>query len=412
MKILTYKDYQLEAFEGIPEEIFESVRKIITDVRRRGDEALLEYTEKFDGIKLSKDEIKVSLNEMKETLESLSNDVKISILNSMNRIKKYQENLLPKPFTISTTEGAFISVKYTPISSAGIYIPGGHSPYVSTVIMAAVPAKVAKVKRCVIVTPPRFHKEISAVACMVQVNEVYRVGGAQAIAALAYGTESIKKVEKIVGPGNVYVTAAKILVSKDVAIDMPAGPSELVIYAENLEKYEWLAMDLLAQAEHDARAKVMLITPNKELAKNVKEYLEGFEEELPSLFNALIILVENKDEAIKLINEIAPEHLEIICDDEDFISRIENAGAIFIGEYSPTALGDYTVGSNHIIPTMGWAKRLSPLSVFDFMKSSEIIKCTKDGLKSLAKDAITLAKIENMKYHERSISIRMMNNED
>ncbi|MEM1573100.1 MAG: histidinol dehydrogenase [Candidatus Methanomethylicaceae archaeon] len=412
MKILEYYNYKPELLKEIPEEIFEKVKKIITDVKERGDKALLEYTEKFDGIKLSKDEIKVSLEEMKEAFESLSEDVKNSILNSINRIKKYQESLFPKPFKINTAEGVSISVRYTSIPSIGIYVPGGASPYISTVLMATIPAKVAKVKRCVITTPPKFSKEISAIAYMLQINEVYRIGGAQAIAALAYGTESIKKVEKIVGPGNVYVTAAKILVSKDVAIDMPAGPSELVIYAEDSEDYEWLAMDMMAQAEHDIRAKVILITPNIELANKIKEYLEDYEKELPSLSNALIILVKNREEAANLINEIAPEHLEIICKDDEFLNMIENAGAIFIGKYSPTAIGDYTAGSNHILPTMGWAKKSSPLSVLDFLKITEIIECTKEGLKSIGKDAIILAKIEKMKYHEKSISIRMMNNED
>jgi histidinol dehydrogenase len=399
VKILTYKDYKNEVFKGISDEIFETVNKIIKDVKERGDKAIIEYTEKFDGISISKDEIKVSIEEAKNAYESIPEDLKNSLRNSIERIKRFQEAQLPKSFSMEITKGVTIGVKYTPISSVGIYVPGGRRAYISTVIMASIPAKVAGVKRCVIFTPPRFSREIAAIAYMIGINEVYRIGGVQAIAAMAYGTESIKKVEKIVGPGNIYVTAAKILVSKDVAIDMPAGPSEILIYADYIKNHKWIAMDILAQAEHDPRAKLILITKDKEGAIKVKEYLENY-----NLENALIILVEKKEEAINLINEIAPEHLEIISNEE---IEIENAGALFIGEYSPVAIGDYTVGTNHILPTMGWAKRSSPLSVRDFIKSIEFVKCTKEGLYSIGKDGIIIAKAEGMEYHAKSIEVRM-----
>ncbi len=404
MKILTYKDYKNEIFRDIPNEIFEIVNKIIKDVKEKGDKAIIEYTEKFDGISLSKDEIKVSIEEAKNAYESMPDDLKNSLRNSIERIKKFQEAQLPKSFSMEITKGVIIGVKYTPISSIGIYVPGGRKAYISTVIMASIPAKVAGVKRCIICTPPKFSRDIAAIAYMIGINEVYRIGGAQAIAAMAYGTESIKKVEKIVGPGNIYVTVAKILVSKDIAIDMPAGPSEILIYADYIKNYKWIAMDILAQAEHDPRTKLILITKDKEGAIKVKEYLKDY-----NLENAFIILVDKKEEAINLINEIAPEHLEIISNEE---IEIENTGALFIGEYSPVAIGDYTVGTNHILPTMGWAKRSSPLSVRDFIKSTEFVKCTKEGLFSIGKDGIIIAKAEGMEYHAKSIAIRMEENEN
>ncbi|MCC6013782.1 MAG: histidinol dehydrogenase [Candidatus Verstraetearchaeota archaeon] len=402
MKILTYKEYKSEIFKEIPNEIFEVVNKIIKDVKEKGDKAIIEYTEKFDGISLTKDEIKVSIEEAKNAYESMSDELKISLKNSIERIKKFQEAQLPKSFSMEITKGVIIGVKYTPISSVGIYVPGGRKAYISTVLMASIPAKVAGVKRCIISTPPRFSRDIAAIAYMLGINEVYRVGGAQAIAAMAYGTETIKKVEKIVGPGNIYVTVAKILVSKDVAVDMPAGPSEILIYADYIKNHKWIAMDILAQAEHDPKAKLILVTKDKEGALKVKEYLKDY-----NLENAFIILVDKKEEAINLINEIAPEHLEIISNEE---IEIENAGAIFIGEYSPVAIGDYTVGTNHILPTMGWAKRSSPLSVRDFIKSIEFVKCTKEGLYSIGKDGIIMAKAEGMEYHAKSIEIRIEEN--
>jgi histidinol dehydrogenase len=276
------------------------------------------------------------------------------------------------------------------------------------------------VSRCAVSTPPkeggRVPDAILAAAYVTGADSVYRVGGPQAIAAMAYGTESVRRVEKIVGPGNIYVTVAKMLVSWDVAVDMPAGPSELVVYADvdDPKICEWLAADLLAQAEHDPRAKVILITPRVEVASKIEGFVErgigefGKEEILnESLSNACIVLVKNRQEAVRLINEIAPEHLELICEDADeVLNQIENAGAIFLGEYSPVAIGDYTAGTNHVLPTMGWAKRASPLSVRDFLKANEIVKCTKDGLLSVSADGKVLADAERMPYHAKSIILR------
>ncbi|MEM4157156.1 MAG: histidinol dehydrogenase [Candidatus Methanomethylicaceae archaeon] len=421
MKALDCASFKLWRPEGVPEQVMESVRRIISDVKKRGDAALLEYTERFDGIKLSAQEIMVDLQDMKKAYDSAPEGLKKSIINSAERIKKFQERQLPEPFTIETAPGVSVGVRFRPISSAGVYIPGGRAAYVSTVLMTVLPAKVAGVGDCAVFTPPkeggRVPDTILAAAYLSGADRIYRVGGPQAIAAMAYGTESIGRVEKIVGPGNIYVTAAKMLVSWDVAIDMPAGPSELVIYSdlEDARTCELLAADLLAQAEHDPRAKVILITPNREVAKQVEGFVEGGagkfgKEEIlgESLSNACIVLVRDRQEAIKLINEIAPEHLELVCEDvEGILNEVVNAGAIFVGEYSPVAIGDYTVGTNHVLPTMGWAKRASPLSVRDFLKASEVVRCTKEGLLGVGADGRTLAEAEGMPYHANSITLRM-----
>lgn len=421
MKVLNYESFRLWRPEGVPDQVMEKVRKIVGDVRRRGDSALLEYTEKFDGVKISSQEIKVNLNDLKRAYDSLSDEVKRSIANSAERIRRFQERQILQTFTIETAPGLYVSVRYRPISSAGVYIPGGRAAYFSTVLMTVLPAKVAGVNECVVATPPkmggRVPDTILAAAYITGAGEIYRVGGPQAIAAMAYGTESVRRVEKIAGPGNIYVTAAKMLVSWDVAVDMPAGPSELVIYTdfEDSKICRWAAADMLAQAEHDPRAKVILITPSCETARLVKEFVEngvgefGKEDVLEeSLSNACIVLVNDSEEAIKLINEIAPEHLELICHDtEGVLNKIENAGAIFLGEYSPVALGDYTAGTNHVLPTMGWAKRASPLSVRDFVKASEVVRCSREGLMNVGADGKVLAEAEGMPYHAKSINLRM-----
>lgn len=421
MKLLKFEEFRLWKPEGITEQVMESVRKIVSDVKSRGDPALLEYTERFDGIKISAQEIRVDPQDLRSAFESVSDDIKSGMSNSADRIKRFQERQIPKPFMMETAPGVSVGVKFVPLGSVGVYIPGGRAPYFSTVLMTVIPAKVAGVKRCAVFTPPktggRVSETILAASYMTGANEVYRVGGPQAIAAMAYGTETVRRVEKIVGPGNIYVTAAKMLVSWDVAVDMPAGPSELVVYADVTDPKicEWIAADLLAQAEHDPRAKVILITPRSEVANLVGESIEKMRAEPEkeeilevSLSNACIVLVKDSSEALKLINEIAPEHLELVCEDaEGMLNGLENAGAIFVGEHSPVAIGDYTAGTNHVLPTMGWAKRSSPLSVRDFLKASEIVRCTEEGLSRIGTDGKLLARAEGMLYHARSIELRM-----
>ncbi|MGC8936675.1 MAG: histidinol dehydrogenase [Candidatus Methanomethylicaceae archaeon] len=415
------EEFRLWRSEGIPEQVMDSVRKIVSDVKSRGDPALLEYTERFDGVKISAQEIRVDPQDLRSAFESVTDEIKLGMSNSADRIKRFQERQIPKPFMMETAPGVWVGVKFAPLGSVGVYIPGGRAPYFSTVLMTVIPAKIAGVKRCAVFTPPksggRVPETILAASYITSADEVYRVGGPQAIAAMAYGTDTVKRVEKIAGPGNIYVTAAKMLVSWDVAVDMPAGPSELVVYADVIDPKicEWIAADLLAQAEHDPRAKVILITPRSEVANLVEEFIEKIRAEPEkeeilevSLSNACIVLVKDRGEALKLINEIAPEHLELVCEDaEGMLDGVENAGAIFLGEYSPVALGDYTAGTNHVLPTMGWAKRASPLSVRDFLKVSEVVKCTKEGLGRIGVDGRTLAKAERMVYHARSIELRM-----
>ncbi|MGQ9758958.1 MAG: histidinol dehydrogenase [Candidatus Methanomethylicaceae archaeon] len=419
MKIVSYEEFKSKSLGGIPEQVLEHVKKIVMDVKIRGDRAVIEYTERFDGVRISSEDIIVDAEDLKLAYETMPEELKGAILNSARRIRMFQERQMPRPLAMETAPGVFVGASFRPIRSVGFYIPGGRNVYLSTVLMTVVPAKVAGVKKCAMFTPPKKAPSVPdtllATAYMAGVDEIYRIGGPQAIAAMAYGTETVEKVEKIVGPGNIYVTAAKMLVSWDVAIDMPAGPSELMIYVDGTRSLEWLAADILAQAEHDPKAKLILITPEREIATRVNMYVEKGKEYSQrrnvleeSLSEAFIVLVKDRNEALKLINEVAPEHLELVCDDpESMLDSVENAGAVFIGEYSPVAIGDYTAGTNHVLPTMGWAKRSSPLSVCDFLKSIEVVKCTKEGLKNIGKDGLLLAEAEGMTHHARSIALRM-----
>jgi histidinol dehydrogenase len=317
--------------------------------------------------------------------------------------------------------GVMAGVIYDPVESAGLYIPGGRAAYPSTVLMTAIPAKVAGVRNVVVCSPPardgKIPNVILAAARIAGVDRVFKAGGAQAIAAMAYGTETIPPVEKIFGPGNIYVTAAKFAVSRDVAIDLPAGPSDVLIYAEceGGDVNKWVASDMLAQSEHDPMARSLLVTPSRKLAESVNRLIEEWEGEKSrggvlekSLKEGAIILVRDRDEGLRAINSIAPEHLQLFCGGEDdMIRRVRNAGAVFMGEYSPVALGDYTAGTNHVLPTMGWSRRASPLSVRDFLRSREYLRCTKGGLESIGRDAIAMAEAEGLKRHAESIRIRL-----
>ena len=295
-----------------------------------------------------------------------------------------------------------------PLQRVGCYIPGGRASYPSTVLMATIPAKVAGVKEIVCVSPPNKSGRVNdlvLVACkIVGVKEIYKVGGAQAIAALAYGTESIAKVQKIVGPGNIYVTAAKQLVSLEVAIDLPAGPSEVLIVAEEHANPEFIAFDLLAQAEHDPNACCILVTTSEKLAKEVYGRLLSYKIEA----NCFILIAENLEDALNFTNEFAPEHLELILKNPtDFLERVKNAGSVFIGEYSPVACGDYASGTNHILPTLGYAKTFSGLTVYDFLKFISFQSLDKKALEKLGKTIITLAEAEGLKMHAESIRKRV-----
>jgi histidinol dehydrogenase len=419
MKILEYKNFRLTPAEGISHSIFGVVDEIIREVRIKGNAAILGYTEKFDGVRLSEDTLRISQSELERAYREIPEALRKALRNSAERIKMFQERQIPKGFSMKTAPGVEIGITFDPLQSAGFYIPGGRATYPSTVLMTAIPAKVAGVDRRVLFTPPGRDGEIPivilATAHLAEVNEVYRVGGAQAIAAMAYGTSTIDKVEKIVGPGNIYVTAAKMIVSSEVGVDMPAGPSEVLIYSEDTDRADWIVADILAQAEHDPMARTLFVTTNTELAKTVKEKIEKEIRSAPrrdildiSLSKAAIIAVKDRGEGIAIINEVAPEHLELIGTGlEEVPTEVRNAGAVFIGDYTPVAIGDYSAGTNHVLPTMGWAKRASPLSVRDFLRAREYLKCTKKGLRMIGEDGMTLAIAEGLLNHARSIEVRL-----
>ncbi|MDD1766384.1 MAG: histidinol dehydrogenase [Candidatus Methanomethyliaceae archaeon] len=403
--------------------ILRAVGEIIRDVRTRGNAAILAYTEKFDGVRLSEGGLRVDQGELERAYRAIPEALRRALSNSAQRIRMFQERQMLEGFSIETAPGIEVGVIFDPVQSAGFYIPGGRAAYPSTVLMTALPAKVAGVDRRVLFTPPGRNGEVPmtilAAAHLAGVDEVYRVGGAQAIAAMAYGTSTIGKVEKIVGPGNIYVTAAKMIVSSEVGVDMPAGPSEVLIYAEDTDRADWIAADIMAQAEHDPMARALLVTPNRTLAKKVKERVEREALSAPrrdildkSLSKAVIIVAEDRGEGTVIINEVAPEHLELIgSGSEEVLSRVRNAGAVFIGDYTPVAIGDYAAGTNHVLPTMGWSKRASPLSVRDFLRAREYVRCTKGGLRAIGEDVRTLAVAEGLLNHARSIEVRLNQDE-
>ncbi len=388
------------------------VEDIVNGVYERGDEALIEYTEKFDGIKLSPDQFRVSKEDLEKAHKEIDPKLLKSLKQAIENVTKYQEEIYVGNFKHP-------GIKYTPIESVGICIPGASAPLPSTVIMTAVPAQVAKVKRVAVVSPPRYkgsvHPVILAVCFELSIDEVYRIGGAHAIAALAYGTNKIREVDKIVGPGNQWVQTAKQLVSADVGIDSIAGPSEVLIIANDKANPAWVAADMLSQAEH-APGSAVLFTDSKEFAENVLNELKKQIKELNRSKDTIeclktfggIAVFDDFDYLIKKANDFASEHLQIQCGDQskEIADRIDNAGAIFIGDYSPVAVGDYWAGPSHTLPTGMTAKFFSPLSANDFIKSTSIIEYNKEQLAESAADIIRLAEAEGLDAHAKSIKIR------
>jgi len=419
MRVIDFAEFGPEEGRGMPSEVVESANSIISGVRTGGDRALLGFTKRFDGVELRRSDLEVKESEIEAALEGIDRGLRAALENSARRIRDFQKIQMPKPLARRMAPGVMARVTYDPIESAGLYVPGGRAAYPSTVLMTAVPAKVAGVERVIVCSPPGKDGGIAgailAAARIAGVDRVFRVGGAQAIAAMAYGTETMPKAEKIFGPGNIYVTAAKFAVSRDVAVDLPAGPSDVLIYAEGSgERISRLVVaDMLAQSEHDPMAKSILLTPSRKLALSVSRLMEPVEEGgngvlAKSLANGAIILVRDREEGIKAINSIAPEHLQLLCGGgEEMLRSVRNAGAVFIGEYSPVALGDYTAGTNHVLPTMGWAKRASPLSVRDFLRSRESLRCSRRGFRAIAGDALKLAEAEGLMRHAGSIRIRL-----
>jgi histidinol dehydrogenase len=401
------------------DEYADAVAKILNDVKTEKDKALFAYTERFDKTVLTKDTIRVTEEEIQEAYQKVEPSVLDVIRKAIVNIEAYHAKQKQYSWFDTTENGTILGQKVTPISAVGVYVPGGKAAYPSSVLMNVIPAKVAGVGRIAMTTPPGRDGKINAgtlvAAKEAGVTEIYKVGGAQAIAALAYGTESIRKVDKIVGPGNIYVALAKKAVYGHVSIDSIAGPSEILVLADETANPRYVAADLLSQAEHDELASAILITTSKELAEKVSSEVDLFVAQLSrkeilqkSLENyGYIMIAQDMNDAVETANEIASEHLEIMTKDPFMVmTKIKNAGAIFIGEYSSEPLGDYMAGPNHVLPTNGTAKFFSPLSVDDFIKKSSIISYSKEALEPIYKDIVTFANSESLTAHANSIAVR------
>ena len=404
---------------SIDEEISNSVKKIINDVRRNGDSSVLDYTQQFDSIMArSISELTISKESLKQSFDNLENEQKDALLIAAERIKSYHQNQVQESWNYSEDDGTLLGQKITPLERAGLYVPGGKAAYPSSVLMNSIPAKVAGVEYLIMVVPtPKgiINELVMAAAYVAEVDLVITIGGAQAIAALAYGTESIPKVDKIVGPGNIYVATAKRQVFGQVGIDMIAGPSEILIICDGKTNPDWVAMDLFSQAEHDEDAQAILLCPDEDFIKEVESSISKL---LPTMEREQIIktslkkrgaliLTQDIDEAVKISNRIAPEHLELSVEDpESIIDDIRHAGAIFMGTYSSEALGDYCAGTNHVLPTSSTARFSSPLGVYDFIKRSSIVMASKDGANKLGKTASVLAYGEGLEAHAKSALYR------
>ena len=387
------------------DEFIEKVKPIVEKVKKEGDRALIELTEKFDGVKI--DSVTVSDDEIDEAYDKVDDEIIDALEIAKENIERFHYVTMPENDIRIDFGDAIMGKKYVPIETAGLYIPGGRASYPSTVLMAGIPAKLAGVETVVSCTPPNKEGKINPITLvamdMVGIDEIYRIGGAQAIAAMAYGTESVKKVDKIVGPGNVYVTAAKLLVQKDVAIDMPAGPSEVLIIADDKADAKIVAMECIAQLEHDPMAKAYVVTTSKKLANDVEEFVK---KSINGNFKAYI--VESLSEAVEISNKIAPEHLVILTENSwQVFEKIKHAGSVFIGEYSAVPAGDYASGTNHILPTSGFARMYSGVSVETFMKSITYQQLSKDALERLAYAIIKLAKAEGLIWHAKCVEERL-----
>lgn len=400
-------------------EYAKSVNAIIEDVKKDGDQALFSYTERFDGAKIDEESIRVTKEEIEEAYRLVDPKLLDVIRKALINIRSYHEKQKRYSWFDSKPDGTLLGQKISALSSCGVYVPGGKAVYPSSVLMNIVPAKVAGVERIVMTTPPGKDGKVCAntlvAACEAGADEIYKVGGAQAIAALAYGTKSVPKVDKIVGPGNIYVALAKKAVYGFVSIDSIAGPSEILVLADETANPRYVAADLLSQAEHDEMASAILVTTSRELAGKVQMEIEGFLQKLSrreilekSLENyGYILIAESLDEAVGAANEIASEHLEIVTKDPfQVMTKIRNAGAIFIGEYASEPLGDYFAGPNHVLPTNGTAKFFSPLSVDDFIKKSSIVYYSREALEAVHEDIETFAKAEQLTAHANSIAVR------
>jgi histidinol dehydrogenase len=430
IRVLQYPSKKAEKYlqkiinrvEEFPKKIEKEVKKIGNKVKNEGDKALIEYTYKFDGILLNKEELKVGKEEIEKAYKEISPELLSAIKLAIEKVKKFHSQNLPQSWFIED-KGILLGQMIKPVEKAGLYIPGGkggETPLISTVIMTAVPAKIAGVEKIVMVSPPRkdktLHPALLVAANEAGVDEIYKVGGPWSIFALAYGTETLPKVDIICGPGNIYVTTAKKLVSSFVGIDIIAGPSEVLIIADNTANPEFITYDLLAQAEHDPMSLSILITTSKKIAKEVKNLIpqaleKGIRGEIAKsalLKRGSIIMVKDIETAFFLTNLIAPEHLEIMVKESlDYLPLVKNAGAIFLGTFTPEAMGDYLAGPNHVLPTMGFARFASSLSAEKFLKKINFLKYSPSALKKEAKEVILLAEAENLPFHAEAVKIRL-----
>ena len=414
---------ELLAFETVNDPaLLATVDDIIAQVRQGGDEVVLKLTQQFDNHPAKTfAELEISQEKLKQAFDGLNPTIKQALELAAQRVTSFHERQRQESWTYQDALGNTLGQQVTPLDKVGIYVPGGLASYPSSVLMNALPAKVAGVGQIIMVVPAphgELNSLVLAAAYLAGVDKVFTIGGAQAVAALAYGTNTIPQVDKITGPGNKYVAAAKRAVFGQVGIDMIAGPSEVLVYAEGVanDKADWLAMDLLSQAEHDTVAQAIFITPSEPLLKKVAQEIEKALADLPKAEIAkaaianrgALILVKDRAEGIEVINRIAPEHLELSVDDpEAMVKDVRHAGAIFMGRYTPEAIGDYCAGPNHVLPTSGTARFSSPLGVYDFQKKSSIIYCSEQGSQTLAKTADILAVEENLDAHARSARYRV-----
>ncbi|MEE9302472.1 MAG: histidinol dehydrogenase [Thiotrichaceae bacterium] len=411
----------LLAWESVSDHaVLETVNGIIADIRKRGDEALVEFTNRFDRMNVeSMAELEIPPETLAKSLEKITVKQRQALEFAAKRVKDYAEHQKIESWSYTEADGTLLGQQVTALDRVGLYVPGGKAAYPSSVLMNAIPAKVAGVKELIMVVPTpdgELNDLVFAAASIAGVDRVFTVGGAQAVAALAYGTASIPPVDKIVGPGNIYVATAKRMVFGTVGIDMIAGPSEILVICDGDTDPDWIAMDLFSQAEHDEDAQSILISPDAEFIEKVKQSIERLIEEMPrktiiqtSLHErGAIIKVENLDEAVEVANYIAPEHLELsVADPETMATKIRHAGAIFMGRYTAEALGDYCAGPNHVLPTSRTARFSSPLGVYDFQKRSSLINCSAQGASELGKVASELAHGEGLTAHARSAEYRI-----
>ncbi len=409
----------LAAKREVSDDVDQAVRDILADVAARGDAAVIDLTRRFDGFDLTPETMRVALQDIERAVAVCDGETLDALRLAADRIESHHRRQLPADDRYVDDLGVELGSRWTPVESVCLYVPGGMASYPSSVLMNAIPAKVAGVGRIVMVVPSpggKLNPLVLAAANMVGIDEIYRIGGAQAVAALAYGTDTIRPVAKIVGPGNAYVASAKRQVFGRVGIDLIAGPSEVLVVADHDNDPDWIAADLLAQAEHDTAAQSILITDSAELADDVEQAVENQLKTLPKAeiaaaswrdFGAMIV-VPDLTAALPLVNAVAPEHLELaVADPDALLEGVVNAGAVFLGRHTPEVIGDYVGGSNHVLPTARSARFASGLSVLEFVKRTSVLRCTPDSLRELGPAAITLAEAEGLDAHARSVAIRL-----